>query len=398
MADTLTTGSGAGRASWFSGALGRLRYGEFGPVPVIVGLVIICIVFQFLNPNFLTPRNISNLILQIGVVGTIAAAVSLALLLGEIDLSVGAVAGVASAILALAMINLGWPGWLAIIAGIGVAAAIGLLQGAITVFCYVPAMITTLAGLLAWQGVQLILLGPQGERLIHDQLIRGIASTYFTDWQGYLLTALVVAGFAVSVYLRRKSRTALQLSVEPLAVFIGKIVAIALVLGAAVAAFNSYNGVPVVLVLLLVLLFALTWFTEKTTMGRHIFAIGGNAEAARRAGISVPTVRIAVFTLVAAVAGWGGMISASRQFAVSIGTGGGTLLMDSIAAAVIGGTSLFGGRGRVFNALLGALVIGAVANGLDLLGAPSSIKNIATGAILVAAVAFDSLSRSGQNR
>ncbi len=398
MADTFSASADGQRRNLLDRALGRLRYGEFGPVPVIIGLIIICVVFQVLNPNFLTPRNISNLILQIGVVGTIAAAVSLALLLGEIDLSVGAVAGVAAAILALAMTNLGWPGWAAIIAGIAVGAAIGLLQGAITVYCYVPAMITTLAGLLAWQGVQLILLGPQGERLILDPLIRGIASTYLSAWQGYALGALVVAFYALSTVMRRKSRLALNLVVESRALWIGKIVLLALVLGAAIAAFNSYNGVPIVLVLLLALLSVLTWFTEKTTTGRHIFAIGGNAEAARRAGIAVPAIRVAVFTLVTAVAGWGGIISASRQFAVSIGTGGGTLLMDAIAAAVIGGTSLFGGRGRVFNALLGALVIGSVANGLDLLGAPSSIKNIATGAILVTAVAFDSLSRSGQNR
>ena len=398
MNGTFSSSTGERQQSWLAQALGRLRYGEFGPVPVIIGLIIICIVFQFLNPNFLTPRNISNLILQIGVVGTVAAAVSLALLLGEIDLSVGAVAGVAAAILALAMTNLGWPGWAAILAGIATGAALGLLQGAITVYFFVPAMITTLGGLLAWQGLQLILLGPQGERLIQDQLIRGIASTYLDAWQGYALVIVIVALFALVAAMRRRRRQSLDLNVEPLAVSIGKIVVLAVVLGAAVAAFNSYYGVPVVLVLLTALLSALTWFTEKTTTGRHIFAIGGNAEAARRAGIAVPAIRVAVFTLVAAVAGWGGIISASRQFAVSIGTGGGTLLMDSIAAAVIGGTSLFGGRGRVFNAILGALVIGSVANGLDLLGAPSSFKNIATGAILVTAVAFDSLSRSGQNR
>jgi D-xylose transport system permease protein len=387
--------AGSGRVGQ---VLARLRYGELGPVPVLVGLVIIAVVFETLNPNFLTPRNLSNLILQIGVIGTVTAAVSLALLIGEIDLSVGAVAGVAAAILALVLGNLGWPGWAAIIVAIAAGALLGLIQGLITVFLYVPAMISTLAGLLAWQGLQLILLGPQGERLIQDDLIRSIASTYLAPSVGYGLAALAVLAYVVAVVRRRRRRVRLGLAVETATKAFARIGLAALALMAVIAAFNSYNGVPVILMLLVALLAVLTWFTEQTTTGRHIFAIGGNAEAARRAGIPVAGVRVAIFALVAAVAAWGGIISASRQFAVSIGTGGGTLLMDSIAAAVIGGTSLFGGRGRILNAFLGALVIGSVANGLDLLGAPSSIKNIATGAILVTAVAIDSLSRSGQNR
>jgi D-xylose transport system permease protein len=175
--------------------------------------------------------------------------------------------------------------------------------------------------------------------------------------------------------------------------------ALAIVLVMLIAALNAYFGVPYILLLLGIVVLALTWFTERTMTGRHIYAIGGNAEAARRAGIPVAAVRVGVFSLIAALAGLGGAISVSRQFAVSIGTGGGTLLLDAIAAAVIGGTSVVGGRGRVYHAILGALVIGSVANGLDLLGSPSSTKNIATGAILVIAVAIDAMARANrQNR
>jgi D-xylose transport system permease protein len=374
----------------------RLRFGELGPVPVLVGLVIIAIVFQSLNANFLTPRNLSNLILQIGVVGTVACGVVLALLLGEIDLSIGAVAGVAASVLAVGLTQFGWPGWVGISAAIATGALLGLIQGLVIVYARVPSFIATLAGLLAWQGVQLIVLGSQGERLISDPLIRGIASTYLSPALGYAVGALVVAAAATLTLRRQGQRLRAGLPPKPIRLIAARLVGLAVVLGLIIAGLNTYFGVPVILVLLGGLVLAMTWFTERTMTGRHIYAIGGNAEAARRAGIPVGAIKVGVFMLVAALAGWAGVISASRQFAVSIGTGGGTLLLDAIAAAVIGGTSLFGGRGRIYHAILGALVIGAVANGLELLGSPSSTEDIATGAILVVAVAIDALSRAGR--
>jgi D-xylose transport system permease protein len=247
--------------------------------------------------------------------------------------------------------------------------------------------------------VQLILLGPTGERLVRDPLIRSIASGYLGPAGGYVACALVILGAAAVTGRRRLLRRKNGLPNEPVAASLSKLVLLALVLFAAVAALNAYFGVPYILLLLGALVLVLTWFTERTMTGRHIYAIGGNPEAARRAGIPVAAVKIGIFALIAALAGLGGVISVSRQFAVSIGTGGGTLLLDAIAAAVIGGTSLFGGRGRIYHAILGALVIGSVANGLDLLGSPSSTKNIATGIILVVAVAIDAMSRaSRQNR
>jgi D-xylose transport system permease protein len=393
MSGAVSTG---GAPTLFDRIGARLKHGELGPIPVLVGLVVIAIVFQSLNPNFLTPRNISNLILQIGVVGTVACGVVLALLLGEIDLSLGAVAGVAASVMGIVLTQMGWPGWAGILAAIGTGMLLGLLQGLIVVFLRVPAFIATLAGLLAWQGVQLIVLGPQGERIIRDPLVRGIATTYLPPQLGWLVGGLIVLAVAAVIIRARARRRRAQLPLEPASQAVLKLAVIAALVSVSVAGLNAYFGIPLILLLLGGLVALLTWFTERSTTGRHIYAIGGNPEAARRAGIPVAAVRIGVFALVAAIAGWAGVISASRQFAVSIGTGGGTLLLDAIAAAVIGGTSLFGGRGRVYNAILGAVVIGSVANGLDLLGSPSSIKNIATGAILVAAVAIDALSRTNR--
>jgi D-xylose transport system permease protein len=267
------------------------------------------------------------------------------------------------------------------------------------VFLRVPAFITTLAGLLAWQGVQLILLGPQGERLVRDPLVRGIASAYLTPVASYGLAAVVVLVAALLMLWRRSKRQGRGLATESLIAVGAKLAGLAIAIALFVAALNGYFGVPYVLPLLGAVVLALTWFTEGTVSGRHIYAIGGNAEAARRAGIPVRAIKLGVFTLVGALAGWAGVISTSRQFSVSIGTGGGTLLLDAIAAAVIGGASLFGGRGRISHAVLGALVIGSVANGLSLLGSDSSTEDIATGAILVVAVALDALSRANrQNR
>jgi D-xylose transport system permease protein len=374
----------------------RLRQGEFGPVPVLIGLVIIALIFQSLNSNFLTPRNMSNLILQIGVVGMIGVGVVLALLLGEIDLSLGAISGVSAAVLGVLQAGYGWPGWLALVASLFAGALMGLVQGLVVVFLRVPSFIATLAGLLAWQGLQLILLGPTGERLVRDPLIRSIASGYLTPVGGYAIGGVVLLATGLFVWRQRALRHRAHLASETASIAVSKIVVLALVLGILISALNAYFGVPYILLLLGVVVIALTGLTERTVTGRHIYAIGGNPEAARRAGVPVAAIKVGVFSLIAALAGLAGAISVSRQFAVSIGTGGGTLLLDAIAAAVIGGTSLFGGRGRIYHAILGALVIGSVANGLDLLGSPSSTKDIATGVILVVAVALDAFSRTSR--
>lgn len=377
-----------------SSLLSRLRHGNVGALSIIIALLLIALVFQALNPNFLTPRNLSNLVLQIGVVGTLGTGVVLALVLGEIDLSLGAVAGVAAAVLGVLVSRYGWPGFPAILIALIAGAAMGCLQGVIIALVRVPSFIATMAGLLAWQGLQLILLGSTGEILIRDPLVRSLASGYLTPVQGVGAALVVFALILATTWRRRVLRRRAGLDSTPLQRTLVELSIWVVGLALAVAACNSYFGVPYILLILGAAVAVLMWFTERTVMGRHIYAIGGNPEAARRSGIPIAQVRIGVFALIGVLSGLGGVLSASRQFAVSIGTGGGTLLLDAIAAAVIGGTSLFGGRGRIYHALVGALVIGSVANGLDLLGEPSSIKNIATGIILVIAVGIDALSRN----
>jgi D-xylose transport system permease protein len=374
-------------------ALPGLKDADWGPVPVLIGLALIWLVFQLLNENFLTARNLSNLVLQVGVVGMLSLGVVLVLLIGEIDLSLGTLAGMCAAVLAVLLTNHGWPTWAAIAFAIVVGAGAGLLQGGISVLVGVPSFVVTLGGFLAWQGVQLTLLGNAGELRVEDEFVRGIANSYLPSWLAWLLLVVAVAGWWADVALRRRARTRHGLETRPVAHDVAACLAPAAFGALVVAYLDGYFGVPWLLVVLVGIAVALGALTTRTQLGRHLFAIGGDAEAARRAGVRVDQIRVLVFALAAGLAAVAGLIAVSRQFAVSTGTGGGTLLLEAIAAAVIGGASLFGGQGRVYQALLGALVIASVENGLDLLGKPSSTKDIATGAILVAAVSIDAISR-----
>lgn len=371
----------------------RITQGDLGPWPVLLGLALIWLLFETQNDRFLTARNLSNLILQIGVVGALAVGVVIVLLIGEIDLSLGAVTGVTAGILGVLLVDHGWASVFAILATLVAGAVIGLIHGLVTVYIGVPSFIVTLAGLLAWQGVQLILLGSAGELLVQDQTARAIASNYLTSTQSWLIGAILIAGYALTESRRRSRRLRAKLEAESLLQLVLRVCAVAIVVAGLIALLNAYFGVPYILVLLVGLVLLFGWVTMRTVFGRHMYAIGGNTEAARRAGIRVGAVVVVCFVLSSTLAAVAGVLSVSRQFSVSTGTGGGTLLLDAIAAAVIGGTSLFGGRGKIYQALLGALVIGSVENGLDLLGQPTSTKNIATGIILVIAVGIDALSR-----
>jgi D-xylose transport system permease protein len=376
--------------------LNRVRSGEWEPWPVVIGLIFTWLLFQSLNGNFLTPRNLSNLVLQTGVVGTLGIGVVLVLLLGEIDLSLGAVCGVCASVLGVLITDLHWPGIPAMLVTLLIGMLIGLLQGAVTVYIGVPSFIVTLGGFLAWQGVQLILLGDAGELIVLDPIVQSFSSSYLTVFASIVLGIFIVAIVLVSLLARRRSRRRAGLEPFPISIIGLRLVGVIVGTGVAIILFNAYFGIPYMVVLLLVVVVLLTWMTNRSVFGRYIFAIGGNAEAARRAGIHVKTVRLAIFSLASTLAALGGILSVSREFAVSTGTGGGTLLLESIAAAVIGGTSLFGGRGQIYQALLGALVIGSIENGLYLLGQPASTQNIATGIILVIAVSIDALSRRRQ--
>ena len=370
-----------------------LRGGELGATPVVLGLALIWLFFAFQDAHFLTPRNMSNLVLQISVSGTIAIGVVFVLLLGEIDLSVGSVAGASAAVLGVLMVNQDWPWWAAIIVMLAFGTLTGFIQGAWYALLGVPSFVVTLAGLLIWLGVQLHVLGDAGTLNVFDSHITAIASTFLPQVWGWIFALLAVMWFGGTRLLQNAERRKAGMAARSAPVLLAQAIATAIALFGAVAVLNSAYGVPTAGVLLFVLVALFDWIARRTTFGRHIYAVGGQAEAARRAGISVARVRISVFAIAGFLAAAGGLISTARLQAASTQTGGGTLLLEAIAAAVIGGTSLFGGRGRVWAALLGALVIGSVSNGLDLIGEPADVKYMVEGAILLLAVTLDSNSR-----
>lgn len=383
------TAAGTTASAWRRLPLPR----DTGSLTVVVGLVIVWVVFQTLNANFLSARNLSNLVLQIAVLGTLAIGMVVVLILGEIDLSVGAIAGVSAAVMALAVSTHGWSPAAGIALALAVGAVIGLAHGAIITAFGIPSFIVTLAGLLVWQGVQLALVGDGGEIPIRDPFIRGIASTYVPIPTGWAIAAVALVGVVGVRLAVRRRRRELGLAVVPLASDLVTFAITTAVVVGVVAVLDSYFGIPWVLVFLVALMAVCTLVMRQTRLGRHLYAIGGNREAARRSGIRVRGATVAVFVIVSAIAAAAGIIEASRQFSASNALGGGTLQLNAIAAAVIGGTSLFGGRGRIYHALLGALVVGSVQNGLDLLGQPAAIKNVATGVILIIAVIVDALGR-----
>lgn len=364
-----------------------------GPALVLVGMAAVWVVFQLLNPHFLTARNLSNLVLQIGVLGTLSIGMVVVLVLGEIDLSVGAIAGVSAGVLALTIRDWHLPGLAAIGLCLVIGCLIGLIHGSVITAFGIPSFIVTLAGLLVWQGVQLLVVGDGGEIAIRDPLVKAIASTYLPHAWGWALAAAgIVVAVAIVVGHRRRRQT-YGLAVGSVRGSLTTLAAVAVAAVGGTFLLNSYFGVPWMLVILIVLLAAGTVLMRQTTFGQHVYAIGGSREAARRAGIGVRRTTIVVFVIVSALAALAGVLEASRQFSASSALGGGTLQLNAIAAAVIGGTSMFGGRGRAYQALLGALVVGSVQNGLDLLGQPAAIKNISTGVILVIAVVVDAIGR-----
>ena len=383
------------------GAIARRRWeswkaGDVGVMPVVIGLIVIVAFFYSQNSNFLTAGNFTNLMVQMAGVTTIAIGVVFVLLLGEIDLSIGYVSGIAGVVVAkLTFPDGSWEatGIVAIVIAVIVTALIGLFQGSFVAIIGVPSFVVTLAGLLFWQGVILYSIGDQGVIVIDDSLVNNVANYFFSDRVGYLLAAIATTLFALSTLLGVVSRRRHGIRSDNMIVVALKLIGFTVVAFGAIWWANKERGFPVAFLLVIVLLVFWTWVAERTTFGRHVYAVGGNAEAARRAGINVRNIRIIVFMISGAMAGLGGVIFASRLNSVDLNAGGGTILLDAIAAAVIGGTSLFGGRGRVISALMGSLVIATVANGIDLLGYSSAIKFMVTGAILLAAVTLDAVSR-----
>jgi D-xylose transport system permease protein len=381
-------GVGAGAS-----ALRRFIQGDLASLRVVLGLAVIWAIFQFENDRFLSAENLTNLMLQITAVGLISIGIVYVLLLGEIDLSVGAVSGLAAAVMAVLNVQHGWSPYLAILVAILVGTAIGLLQGSVFSRFGVPSFVVTLAGLLAWQGALLQVLGSTGSININNSKITGLANTFYSDTVGWIIAVAIIATYAGVVLAGHRSRVGHGLTGESLTPLAVRIALVALIAIVAVAVLNSDRGVPLALLILLAFVVGFEYIAKRTRFGRHVYAVGGNAEAARRAGIGVDKIRVAVFALASTMAAIGGILAASRLLAVNQSSGGSELLLLAIAGPVIAGTSLFGGRGAVWTALLGALVIGSIANGMDLLALSSAVKFMVTGGVLLLAVIVDAIAR-----
>jgi D-xylose transport system permease protein len=379
-------------ARWWVG----VRGGDLGSLPIVIGLIIIAVVFQSQNSNFLTAGNFLNLVIQAAGIMTIAMGIVFVLLLGEIDLSVGYVSGVGGAVVALLTLPGGhfeFAGLPAIVVVLFVGLAIGTLHGLLFTKVGIPSFVVTLAGLLAWNGAVLLLIGDKGTIVIQSTLIVNLTNGFISEAASWALVAAAVAGYAGVQLLARRERIREELPVVPLALVAARVGLMAVLLAAVVYVVNQDRGVPYIFLVLAAIYIILAWVLTRSRFGRHVYAVGGNPEAARRAGIDVDRIRIACFAIASMMATLGGVVLASRLTSVDTGAGGGTILLYSIAAAVIGGTSLFGGRGHVRAAVLGAIVIASIDNGLGLLGLASGTKFIITGLVLLAAVTVDSLSR-----
>jgi D-xylose transport system permease protein len=387
-----------------SNYLSRIKSGDIGSLPAVLGLVSLVAVFGFMSEFFLTNRNFANLLTQAAPVMVIAMGLVFVLLLGEIDLSAGYASGVCGAVLVLLVTNHGWSWYTALGASIAVGALLGTLIGTLVSRLGIPSFVVTLAAFLAFQGILLLLAGEGGTIPIADKTILAVENSNLTPVQGWALWAITSALYVVSGLNRINSRRKAGLVVELTQLWAMKTVGLLLITGLAVfelnqerglSATNSTKGVPIVAPLILVILVAGTFLLSKTAFGRHIYAVGGNAEAARRAGINVKRVRTIAFVLCSALASVAGMLFASRMNSISPSTGGSSTLLYAVGAAVIGGVSLFGGKGRMRDAILGGLVVAVIDNGMGLLGYGAGIQFLVTGAVLLVSAGVDAISRRG---
>ncbi|MDQ0752061.1 D-xylose transport system permease protein [Streptomyces africanus] len=402
----------APRARGWSGTLrdyavelrGSVRDGERGPLLVIAGLIVIWGLFQALDDNFLSPRNLSNLSVDIVGTGLVAVGIVFVLLIREIDLSVGSVSGLAGAVFAVLNVNHGMPEWLAVVVAIAAGVAVGAFHGFFFAWLGVPAFVVTLAGLLIWNGLTLYLLGASGTINIDEEgLVASLTSRHFgDDFAAYAVAALGTAGYFLAAHRKRARHRAAGMPYRPPVEIWVRTGVLAVLAFTAAYTLNRFQGLPLALLIFLVVLVVSDYVLRRTRYGRRVYALGGGVEAARRAGISVMRVRVAMFMVSGTLAAIGGLFVASGLTSASPTTaraaGSGMLLINAIAAAVIGGTSLFGGRGSPWSVLLGVLVIQSVASGMGLLGVEDAVQFMITGGVLLAAVAADALSRRAQAR
>lgn len=388
------------RAWWL-----RIKAGESGVLPVVFGFVAISIFFQIQNSNFLSAGNLTNLLVQGAAIMLLGMGETFALLLGEIDLSIGWVSGIGAVVMLEMLLQpRGWPWWAAVIVGLVTTTAIGTLQGTLITRLRLPSFVVTLAGLLGWQGVMILILGAGGTILIPNNIINDISGGNLNAIASWVAMGAIVVVYSVMTVWRDRRRRASGLVAPPgsltaLKVAVAAAAGLALILvcntdrNAAPGA--TLRGVPWVVLVVLGVLTMWTVLLERTRFGRYMYAIGGNAEAARRAGVNLNRIRTAAFALAGLTAGIAGIVYASRLQSVSTSLDS-SLVLYAVASAVIGGTSLFGGRGKAINAVLGGLVIAAIYNGMGLLGKSAASQFIVMALVLLAAVTVDSLARRGK--
>ena len=385
-----------------SGYRARVRAGDMGSLPAVLGLIVLVLLFAAASPTFLTPLNFANFFTQAAVVMILAMGLVFVLLLGEIDLSAGVTSGVAGSLLAVGLAKNGWPLWLAVLVSIGSGIVIGLGIGLLVAKVGIPSFVVTLALFLAFQGLVLVIIGEGGNVRITNEVILAIQNRNLPIWLGWTLYAVTMIGYAVSAFTARARRLRRGFSGQSTSVITAKIVGLA-VIGFAVVwvlslerstnpAKNPLSGVPVIVPIILLLVLVFGFILERTRFGRHVYAVGGNVEAARRAGIRVSSLRIVVFTICSTTAAFAGIVAASRAASVDPNAGR-FIVLSAVAAAVIGGTSLFGGRGRIYDANIGGAVVAVIDNGMGLLGYSAGIKLMITGSVLMLAAGADALSR-----
>ncbi len=387
----------AGLRGYWTALRRRVSGGELGSLPVIIGLVVIWAYLYSQNSRFLSAENLTNLGLQMAATGTISVGIVLVLLLGEIDLSVGAVSGVCGGALVVLNVNRGMNAGVAIVLALLIGALIGTFQGLVFTRFGVPSFVVTLAGLIGWQGVQLQILGKAGT--INLPFTGGVAkltTTFFSPAVSWVLVVVAIAVYALVQLREFRTRRNNGLRPRPVTEIVVRTAVVAASLIVTIVVLNRFKGVPLPLVIFLGFVIVFDLLIKRSRYGRHILAVGGNAEAARRAGISVDGIRLSVFILASTMAAAGGILAASRAFSVSLNSGSGDVLLNAIAAAVIGGTSLFGGRGAVLHGVLGGIVIASIDNGMGLLGFTAAAKDMVTALVLLAAVTIDALARRGR--
>jgi D-xylose transport system permease protein len=382
----------------------RVRGGDIGSLPAILGLIVLCLIFGIARPTFFSAVNFANLFSQGAAVIFIAMGLIFVLLLGEIDLSAGFASGVCGAVMAILLTDHGWHWPTAIPVAMVTGLAIGFALGFLVSKVGIPSFVVTLAAFLGFQGILLVLLSGGKNISIRDTFVLSLANKNMSVAISWILAVVAVAGYAIVQLTRLRGRAVRGLVTDPLGIVLGRVGALAVILLAAVAVLTaersinplisgSVKGVPIVAPIIAFFLIVWTFVLGRTTYGRHVYAVGGNAEAARRAGIPVDRIRISVFVIGSFMASIGGIIAASRANSVDPNSGGSNVLLYAVGAAVIGGTSLFGGKGKIINAVIGGAVIAVIDNGMGLMGFSSGQKFIFTGIILLLAASVDALSR-----